>query len=82
MSANIPYIVTGTGNGTVTPPSPKRMMLVSNTDAAATLGVVWNGGGPGTWTLQPGDKKGNYVRGGVTQIALTSTGTWAVELAD
>jgi len=84
MSAHPPEIFTGTGAATVTPTRPRRMMLVGNKGPADQLDVGWNGS-TAAWTLDPGQSKGNYVRGGVTQVVLTpvsGTPGWQVELSD
>lgn len=82
MAANVPVIRVGSGSATITFTPPKRMLLVANTDATDSLTVTFNGGGPDAWTLEAGDKKGDYVRGGVTTVAITATGGWQLEAFD
>jgi len=84
MAANVPTIQTGSGLVTITPTTAKRMMLVENRDTVNAFDVNWNGS-PTGWRLDPGTRKGNYVKGGVTTLTITPVAgspSWQVELYD
>jgi len=84
MSTEKPEFFSGTGTATVTPTQPRRQMLVGNKGPTDQIDVGWNRASGG-WRLDPGQAKGQYVRGGVTQVVITPVAgspAWQVELYD
>ena len=67
---NVPTIQNGATPATLSLSGGKRQFLVENTDALNAIDLAWNGSG-GAWRLQPGQRIGLYVVGGVVEVTLT-----------
>jgi hypothetical protein len=78
---SIPQSTAGTGSATVTFAPPVRMVLVENLDTTITITVKINGD-PIGWQLLASSRKGNFIKGGVSTLALVAASgspAWQVE---